>query len=478
MVLLTAAVLSAASDPDLANAVRNQDSATIGRLLQNRADVNAAQPDGATALHWAAHLDDLATAELLLRAGAKVDASNDLGITPLLVACRDASEAMVEKLLAAGANPNRANSTGETPLMAAARVGNAEAVQSLLKHRAEVNAKESSHGQTALMWAVAQRHPRVVRLLLEYKADVNARSNITQAAVYTGVPTVQAGRSAAALVETVGMGGSTPLLFAARIGDLESAKLLLDAAANVQDAAPDGTSALVIAAHSGQGKVAALLLDRGADPKAALSGYTALHAAVLRNDLDLVNALLAHGADPNARITKPTPVAREGQDYTLPVTLLGATPFFLAAKYAEADIMRALVTGGADKRFVMKDGTTPLMAAAGVGWTFQANRRGALNVAPPTADDERRGLEAVQLALELGGDAKAVNQASETALHGAAAKGFNSIIELLVANGAQLAVKNRRGQTPLSLTPEPRGPGSAADLLRKLGAKEDTPPLK
>jgi ankyrin len=462
----------AASDPRLVDAVKNQDKTIARSLLNQHLDVNAPQGDGATALHWAAYWDDLEIADLLIRAGANVNAANDLGVTPLFLACSNGSETMVAKLLKAGANANTTGPSGESALMAAARTGAAEAVRALLEHGANVNAKERSHGQTALMWAISQRHPAVVKLLIEHGADVHARSVVTQELAYTGVPTVQAGRNAAALVVTVPKGGSTPLLFAARQGDIESAKLLLAAGADVNETAPDQTSVLVMATHSGQGALAAFLLDHGADANAAGAGYTALHAAVLRNDLDLVKALLAHGADPNARITKATPVPRESQEFVLPTPLLGATPFFLASKFAEPDIMRVLAAANADVMFAMKDGTTALMAAAGVGWAFQADRRGALNVAAPTAEDERRGLEAVKVALELGGDVNASNQASDTALHGAAAKGFSTIVQVLVDHGAKLDVKNRRGQTPLAVTPQPRGEGSTAALLRKLGAKE------
>jgi len=456
----------------LVKAAKDRDGATVRSLLKQHVNVNAPEADGSTALHWAVYWDDPAIADALIRAGANVNAADDLGVTPLFLACSNGSQTMVAKLLATGAHANAATTTGETALMAVSRTGATEAVQLLLAHGADVNAKEGSHGQTALMWAVSERHPAVVKVLLDHGADVHARSFVRKVLAYTGVPTIQAGRNAAALTETVSIGGSTPLLFAARQGDVESAKLLLGSGADVNEVAPDETSALVLASRSGQGAFAAFLLDKGADPNAVGAGYTALHAAVLRDDVDLVKTLLAHGANPNARITKATPVPRESQFFMLPAPLVGATPFFLAAKFAEADIMRVLASAGADPLFTMKDGTTALMAASGVGWAFQANRRGALFVGAPTAQDESLGLEAVQVAIALGGNVNAINQAGETAMHGAAAKGFTTIVRLLADKGARVDVKNRRGQTPLAVTPQPRDSRSTAALLRELGAKE------
>ena len=205
--------------------------------------------------------------------------------------------------------------------------------------------------------------------------------------------------------------GEHALLFAARVGDAESARILIEAGADVNDRLPDGTSALVEAAHSGQQAVGVLLLDKGADPNAAASGYTALHAAVLRGRLDLVKALLAHGADPNAQITKGTPVRRNSEDFELPATLVGATPYLLAGKFLEVDIMRVLATGGADPRLPMKTGTTPLMAVAGLGAGTQADRRGLSVLDGGKVADERRVLEATRVAFELGSDVNAMNQA-------------------------------------------------------------------
>jgi ankyrin repeat protein len=406
-------------------------------------------------LHWAAHRDDERVAKLLIDAGADVNAATDLGITPLLLACGDGSAALVELLLRAGAKPELASSTNETALMTCARRGNLPGVKALLAAGASVSAAESVRGQTALMWAVARGQSEIVKVLIENGADVNARS-IAQPLVvsrgnrYGGVGLVNRG------IVNTGQGGSTPLLFAARNGDVASARLLVAARADVNAAAEDGNAALVVAAHSGHGALAAYLLEAGADPNVSGAGYTALHAAILRGDLELVEALLARGADPNASLKNGTAVRRYSQDFAFNEAWVGATPFWLAARFAEPGIMRALVARGASGTAALKDNTTALMAAAGlgsngvlVGSLSMADRR-ERRVDPVEAaqrdrvEEERRTLEAVRIALENG--------------------------------GAPLGSKNRRGQTPLALAVA-RGSESAASdatvqLLRDLGARE------
>jgi uncharacterized protein len=488
MAVLSVATLTAASDLRLVQAVKEQNKEAVRRLVKEHVDVSTPQPDGATALHWAAHWDDLEIADLLIRAGASVNAANELGVTPLSLACSNGNAAMVEKLLAAGANSN-ATSTGEPVLMTAARTGSVEAVKALLAHGANVNATDTAHGQTALMWAVAHKHADIVRTLLQAGADLHARSQISRILVsranrYGGVASPAAPDRAVADVE---QGGSTALLFAARQGDLASARLLLAAGANPNDTAPDGTSALVMAAHSGQGEIASWLLDHGADPNAAGAGYTALHAAVLRSDLGLLKALLAHGANANAQLTKGTPVRRYSKDFAFNENWAGATAFWLAARFAEVDIMRVLAASGADVRLLIKDGTTPLIAtlAAGIDSGPSASDRRERRLDPAElaslAQDrgeyEGRTLEAVHMEIDLGEDVNAANQAGDTALHGAASKGFNTIVRFLAERGATLDVKNRRGQTPLSLAvARQRVDGvvdkGTADLLRDLGAKQ------
>jgi ankyrin repeat protein len=443
-----ASTLSVAATLDLRliQAVKNRDVESVRGLLKQRIDVNAAQGDGATALHWAAHRDDLAIADLLIRSGARANVANDVGVTPLHLACTNRSAPMVERLLAAGANANAMLLNGETVLMTCARAGDAKAVKALLNHSADVNAKEQEHHQTALMWAAAQRHPEVVRLLIDARADIRARS-LTYAQTVVGEQTQRAGREE--LNYTVLRGGATPLLFTARVGDVESARLLLAAGADPNDSQPDGVSALVLAAHSGNGHVAALLLEHGADPNAFGSGYTALHAAILRSDVNLVKALLARGANPNLRMTKGTPMRRDTTDWNLPARLIGSTPYMLAARFLEPDIMPVLVAGGADPGLTTPDGATAVMLAAGMGSSKTASRRGIETIDFGKVEPESRVRDAVAEAVDLGGDVNAASQTGDTALHVAAALGHDTVVQFLVEHGASVNVKNTRGITPL-----------------------------
>ena len=473
-VLAVASLGAGASDRRLVEAAKNQDQATVRVLLKEKVDVNTPQGDGATALHWAVHWNDLDTIDLLIRGGARVDAANDYGVTPLSLACTNGSARAAVVLLAAGANPNAALTTGETALMRCAYSGSPDAVAALLANGANVNASEPSRGQTALMWAVAQRHPKVVRVLIERGADVHARSKAVPQLVGIGEGgnldnpgggSVDSGEDIGKSGMEIEEGGFTPLMFAAQQGDLDSTRLLLKAEANVNDTAADGNSVLVIASHSGHGKLAAFLLEQGADPNAPGAGYSALHSAVLRADMDLVKALLARGANPNAQLTKGTPVRRWTYHWIFTANLVGATPYLLAAKYAEPEIMRILASSGADPRAAMKDGTTALMAAVGRGLGYTTDRRGR-NVAVEVVDAERanesRTIETLKVALELGGD---INEAhprdGNTALHTAAANGFKTVFQFLVDRGGDPNVKNkaakdRAGKTPAELLRGPR----------------------
>ena len=486
-----AAATLAAADLRLVDVVKAGDIEAARGLLRQGISVNSPEADGTTALHWASHRSNLEMIQLLLDAGADVNSVNDLGVTPVALASANRNPAVVGRLLDAGANPNLASVTGITPLMNAVRTGDLESVARLLSHRADVNARESARGQTALMWAVARRQPQIVRLLLEHGADVRARARIVDRMVMfeeyeaglgadrTAVPTSRTVGS------TIQVGGSTPLLFAATSGDLESSRLLLSAGADVNDAAPDGHSALVIAIHNGYGRLGALLLEYGADPNWSAGGFAPLHAAALRSDRDMVKALLDRGANPNARLTRGTPGRRYGTEWALPtVELTGATPFFIAAAFLDTDIMSVLAARGADPNLGVSDGTTPLMAAVGVRPWLSRPSIGPRDVAildPITGniyrpgDREDRVFEAAKLLLTSGADVSAANGTGDTALHGAAAQGFVRVVRMLAGSGAALEVKNTKGQTPLA-----RG-GVAArgaraqevkDVLRELGARE------
>ena len=470
-------IAGAGAEDPLIEAVKRTDTAGVRTLLEQGADVNLRQGDGATALHWAAHRNDLETTAVLLGAGANANATNELGATPLWLACVSGSGALVERLLDAGANPNAALSSGETVLMSAARAGNADAVGLLLAHSADVNATETSRGQTALMWAVAQQHADVARLLVDHGADVHARSAVWHQLENT------AGNTNASGDFEMAHGGSTPLLFAARQGDIETARVLLAAGADVNDAAAAGTSALVVAVHSGHAALATYLLDAGADPNAAGAGYSALHAAVLRGDLATVRTLLAHGANANALVLHGTPGRRFAADYMLRSHYIGTNAFWLAAKFADdADIMRVLADAGADPLVTSDDGTTAVKAAIGLPTGIE-NRRAQTGVPARDPDvEERLSLDAARLAVELGGDVNAPDRRGDTPLHDAARLGYNTIVQFLADHGADVNAKNRRAQTPLSLATAQQpltgnfndnDHASTADLLLELGAQDE-----
>jgi uncharacterized protein len=430
------AALRAADRASLVDAAKNADIDALRALLKQGVDVNAASSDGTTALHWASYRDAVDSADLLIRAGANVNAANDLGATPLWTASLNGSAAMVRRLLEAGANPNLALLLGETPLMVASRSGKPLVITQLIDRRANVNAR-GPRGQTALMWAVSEQHPDVVKVLLARGADIHARSDEwteMMAVPPHGKPEYN---------RLIPHGGDTALMFAARVGDLASARLLIAAGANVNDADAWGVSSMVLAAHSGFTDLVELLLDKGADANAAGPGFTALHEAIMRRDEQMVAALLAHGAKPNTPLQTWTPERRSSEDFNFAPALVGATPFWLAARFAEPNVMRLLVKQGADPLFVHRNeyyvndlsdrrtqATTALMAAIGIGggraWTQpDRNQRDALI------------LESVKLAMDLGVDVNAVNTDGRTALDAARALKLESVVNLLVEKGAR-----------------------------------------
>ena len=468
--LAVATVSANQVDRRLVDAAKTQDHAAVEALLDQQVDVNVPAPDGATALHWATYWNALDMVDLLIDAGADLDVTNDYGLTPLALACDNGSAATVTRLLAAGADPELARSTGETPLMTCARTGALNAVTALLDRGANPNAAESWHGQTALMWAAGERHTAVARALVDRGADVHARSS----------------------------GGYTALLIAARVDEPELARLLIAAGADVNDTAPDGLTPLLVATVRGHAALAIAFLEQGADPNADGTGYTALHWAAgswhteltgrlqgIATDADeewrslnglgtgklaLVEALLAHGADPRARLAR-TPPQFGYASGRFRVSLVGATPFLLAAMDANVDVMRALAASGADPLSATDEGTTTLMVAAGLG-----------QVPAETRVTEQGAREAVRYVLGLGTEVNAVNEIGRSALHGAAHIRSNAIVQLLVDHGAQVNVADQRGITPLMIAEggghillPGLGGGSTAELLRALGSDETVP---
>ena len=431
----------------VADAAERRDVDAVRTLLKQGSDPSAPQPDGATALHWAVHWDDLSTAEVLIKAGARVDAVNDLGVFPLSLACGNASNAMVKRLIAAGASVGAALPGGESALMTCARTGAAESIRALAERGADVDARETHRGQTALMWAAGGHHPAAVKVLIERGAQVNASST----------------------------GGFTPLLFAAREGDPDAARLLLAAGARIDETTPAGETALLVAAASvsgvtardyrliaepsGHEAVATLLVDGGANVNQAdRFGMTALHHAVETGKRDLLKALIARRAILDARLTQGLPFRRG--DYVSRAGYAGATPFWLASMYGDVETMKVLVAAGADWRLPSRNGTTPLMVAAGLGQTDS-------RIVP-----ESKLLDAVQYLVSLGGDVNEANTGGQTAMHGAAGISGHAIIGYLASHGANLEAKDKGGRTPIDVTHIIQRPRPETEaVIRKLLAQ-------
>lgn len=519
---------AAAAEVPLIEAVKKTDKTAVRAQLQKRADVNATEADGSTALHWAARRNDLETAGLLIRAGANVKAANRFGVTPLALAATTGGAAMVELLLKSGADPNSTSAEGEPAIMTAALTGRVDVLQTFLAHGAKVDAKESWKGQTALMWAAAEGHAAAVRVLIKAGADINARA---------------------------ASGQFTPLLFAIREGHIDAVRALLEAGANPRDQitkpfaskyGPVGnetvvTSALALAIINAHYELAALLLEKGADPNVSDARGSVLHAlAWMRrpglpdnrdfgapaptgnlDSLELAKLLLAKGAKPNTRIAwkeirfdrddgeaMEPPDITGGRNY---LSYVGATPFYLAARNGDVALMRLLAANGADPLIGTVQNVTPLMAASGLG-SWEGESPGPLS---GTTEAER--LEAVKLAYELGGDVNAVTDFGDipvvgdgvellrrypdnleefpetalgdmrwggsTALHGAVtASSQHSIIHFLLEKGARLDARNKLGWTPLMMA-EGMVCGSlqktwpeTAELVRKLMRERNLDP--
>jgi ankyrin repeat protein len=478
ILLLSGFAAIAASSP-VADAVEKRDIATLQGLLKQHAAVNAAQPDGTTALHWAAHWNDAEAVSLLLQAGADAKAANRYGATPLSEAAAVGNAAIIEQLVKSGADPNtRTTADGETVLMTSARAGNVEAVNILLSHGADVNAKEGYRGQTALMWAAAEHHPQIVKALLEHGADWKIESSFRE----TKIPKL----STASSISPISRGGLTAFLFAAREGDIETAKVMLEAGVDINQTDVDGTSGLVVSIMNKKYTFAKFLLDRGADPNVMdVKGRGALYAAVdarnedwsalpMRKELDpmpsaeLIKAILAHNPNVNAKLTHNLP-GRSGMDYGDVALDEGTTPFMRAARSGDAATMRVLLAAGADPKLTTKDGNNALLFAAGIGYRDK-NTRGT----------DAEALEALKLCIDQGLDLSQTNGKGETALHGAANRGSDILVKFLVEHGAKLDAKSKSGFTPLDIAmgkdsfalPVPHD--STVALLRSLGGAAGT----
>ena len=447
--LLTTGWVPAASaeiaDARLIVAIRSVDDVGVRAALARGADVTAAETDGTTPLHWAVHVDHATIVDLVLAAGADVDAANRYGVRPLALACTNGNAAIVKRLLEAGADANAMLAEGETALMTAARTGALDVVELLLDHGADLNATETWRGQTALMWAAAEGHAHLLPTMLSRGADVAARSTT----------------------------GWTALLFAAREGQIDVVQTLLEGGADVAEALPvvekrrrggssaggsaTGLNGFLLAAANAHYELAALLVDRGADVNTDSRGWNALHqvswvrkAGIAGSNnpapkgsgrmtsLEFVRKIVAAGADVNARVTERPPAGITSLNF------IGGTPFLLAARTGDADLMRVLAELGADPLLPNEDNTTPIMVAAGVGTSSPGEDPGT----------EPEVLEAVKVALEFGGDLNGVDDKCETVMHGAAYKHLPKVVAFLADAGADMDVWNQpnaKGRTPLDI---------------------------
>jgi ankyrin repeat protein len=460
----------------------------------------AVESDGTTPLHRAAHNNDIAAVERLIKTGANVNAKNDYGSTPILEAALNGNTAILERLLKAGADPNSAGPDGMTPLMIIARGTNVKAAKLLLDQGANVNATEQQKNQTALMWAAAQSQAPMVKLLIEHGADVNGRAMVNPVATAmfsTATPLEWLSNVTAEPRATYRTpGGMTALLYAAREGCLDCVKALVDGGANVDMIDPEGVTPLIMAISNMHFNVAAYLIKAGANvDKWDWWGRSALYSAVDVNtiprggradrpsldettSLQVIEMLLRAGANPNLQLKLLPPFRNVGADRGVDQMLtIGATPLLRAAKALDAPAIELLLKHGANPNLPNMRGTTPVMAAAGLG-SVDADTRGVYT----TEDTPLRSVASLELLLDNGGEINAKdNIRGQTPLHGAAFWGWNAAVELLVARGADLNAKDNQGKTVIDSALGKAGGNSrggqridvhegTAELLRKLTA--------
>lgn len=434
--------------PSVIHAAKQADWEELQVLLNDGADPNAAYGDGTTSLHWASYHDDISGVKMLTAAGAEVDATNDLGVTPLWLAAENGNSAITKLLLDRGSDPNIALTSGETVVMTAAQSGNPEVVRLVLAAGGDPN-KTATRNQTALMWAAEQGDSEVVRSLLEYGADVSARTATREQLMKSD----KEQESHPEYKHWVVVGGNTPLIFAARSGDLESVTYIVDAGADVNELTALGTSPLIMAVNSGNPEVVEYLIERGADIESDVSGHTALHDAVLRGNLEVVDILLARGANTEAVVTDSTPARRQSTDYHYHESLIGATPLWLAARFSEPEIMKALIENGANPHainnvsypaqrmgdnFIAEEGNiSVLMAAVGMGNPRLRLSWGATERRARQIDISEKELKArsVKMALDAGIDIHISDTDGRTALDFARARSYDALVDLILASG-------------------------------------------
>lgn len=485
IVAVLASLSAAGNSLPLIDAVKAGSVESVRALIKQRVDVNAASPDGTTALHWAAKSNSRELTQLLIAAGAKANAANRYGVTPLTLAATNGNGAIAEVLLKAGANPNVTVGEGETILMTAARAGNIETIKALVAHGADVNAAEQWQGQTALVYAAVENHADAVKVLVELGANVNVRSKKLEFPDFVF-------KTAGMIYAVQPVGSWTPMMYAARDGAIDAVRALAAGGADLNLVDPDGTTALTLAIINGHFDTAVALLEMGADPNVPdKSGMTALYAAVDMNTIQTVwgrpmplledaadpvgmlRSLLTHAADPNVQLKRPI-LGRHTRNTGDGSLSLGTTALARAAKSGDARLMKVLLDGGANPHLTQADLTTVAMIAAGGGG--QRVYPGSASVSTPATEDD--SLAAVKLAAEAGVDLDAFNVNGDTAMHRAAARGADSIVTYLAERGARLDTKDRRGRTPLDVALGVGGGGgrggppqvrkTTADLLRRL----------